>query len=134
MNEMLWSVDQAIADAETFAKSTHEAAGRAAHLVSKNRDLLVASRKMLAQSAFHLKRTNRPWAINWEQEASHLTLAESHIKDARERIQRQRHLITRLAKQRQPTDTAELILQTMLCTLKAMEGHRDIILARFSAP
>src|SRR5215471_7733042 len=30
----------------------------------------------------------------------------------------------------QPTDTAELILQTMLRTLKAMEGHRDIILAR----
>jgi hypothetical protein len=68
-------------------------------LISDNRDLLVGSRKALAQSVFHLKSTaNHPSGINWEQESSHLKLADRHIKEARERIQRQRHLIGRLAK------------------------------------
>jgi hypothetical protein len=45
--------------------------------------------------------------------ADKLKLADRHIKAARERIQRQRHLIRGLAKHRQLTDTAEVLLQTI---------------------
>jgi hypothetical protein len=119
--------------AEKLAKLSDDAVARAADLISRNRDLLVGSRNVVAQSQFYLKGTNRLPARHSEQERTHLNLADTHIKDARERIQRQRHLIGHLAKRGQPTDTAEQILQTMLRTLQAMEGHRDIILARLNA-
>jgi len=133
MNEKLLVIAEAVAEAEKLARLSDNAAARAADLISSNRELLVGSRKVVAQSHFCLKGTNRLPARHSEQERSHLNLADTHIKEARERIQRQRHLIGHLAKRGQPTDIAELILQTMLRTLQAMEGHRDIIIARLNA-
>ena len=127
------SLPRRLSRPRSLAKLSDEAAARAADLISSNRDLLVGSRKVVAQSHFYLKGTHRLPARHSEQERTHLNLADTHIKEARGRIQRQRHLIGHLAKRGQPTDTAELILQTMLRTLQAMEGHRDFILARLNA-
>jgi hypothetical protein len=60
-------------------------------------------------------------------------MAQGHIADARERIHRQRLLIKHFGRLNHPTDIAELILQTMLDTLRAMEGHREIIMDRLRA-
>jgi hypothetical protein len=59
-----------------------------------------------------------------------LKKAEAHIAGARKRIQLQRQLIRQLAKLSSPTDTAEVILQTMLDALRALEGQRSVILDR----
>ena len=133
INDIRSVVAAAAVEAAEFAKSSHGAAARAGDLILSIRDLIAESRKVLAHSKLYMKGTNGLRAINWDEESANSKLADTHIKDARERIQRQRHLIGRLAKHRHATDTAELILQTMLRTLQAMEGHRDIILARLDA-
>src|SRR5215470_20177674 len=98
MDDIRWVIAEAVVEAEKLAKLSDEAAARAADLISSNRDLLIGSRKVVAQSHFYLKGTNRLPARDSEQEQTHLNLADTHIKDARQRIQRQRHLISHLAK------------------------------------
>ena len=134
MDEMLHLViAEAAAEAETFAKSSKKVAARVADLILTDRDLLLQSRKVLAQSRSHLKTTNGPRpTINWEQELAHLKTADAHIVGARKRIQRQRQLIRQSGKLHSLTDTAEVILRTMLAALRAMEGHRSVILDRLA--
>ena len=76
--------------------------------------------------------TNDAPTINWEQELAHLKTADAHIAGARKRIQRQRQLIRQSGKLHSPTDTAEVILQTMLDALRALEGQRSVILNRLA--
>lgn len=133
MDDMQRMLTAAVAEAETFAKFTENAAARAADLISADHELLLQAQKVLAQSRVRLKRlTAHAPTLNWEQEHAHLKIAAAHITSARRRIQSQRELIRRLEKFGSPTDTAEAILQTMLDTLKAMEGHCSIILDRLA--
>ena len=133
MDEMLQAAAEAVAEVETFVKFSEEAAARVADLISTDQDLLVQSGKALAQARSRLKtpRAHAP-TINWEQELAHLKKADAHIADARKRIQRQRQLIRQLGRLHSPTDTAEVILQTMLDALRALEGHRSVILDRLA--
>jgi hypothetical protein len=128
MDEML----SVVAEAETLAKSTEKAAAHATDLISTDQVLLLQARKVLAQSRSRLKPTAHAPTINWEQELAHLKKAEAHIVGARKRIQHQRQFIRQLEKLRSPTDTAEVILQTMLDALRALEGQRSVILNRLA--
>ena len=134
MDEMLRVVVEAVAEAETLAKSSEKAAARAIDLIATDHELLLQARKVLAQSRSHLKTptAHPPPTINREQELAHLKKAEAHITAARKRIQRQRQLIMQLGKLHSPTDTAEVILQTMLDALSAIEEHRSVILDRLA--
>jgi hypothetical protein len=133
-DEMRRMVTEAVAETQTFAKSTEKAAARANDLIAADQELLLRARKVLARSRSHLKTPTAhvPPTINWEQELAHLKRADAHITDARKRIQLQRQLIRQLGKLRSPTDTAEVILQTMLDTLRALEGQRSVILDRLT--
>jgi hypothetical protein len=133
MDEAPWGIAEAVAEAKTLAISSNQAAARAADLISTDQDLLLQARKLLAQSRSHLKTpTAHAPTINWEQEVAHFKKAEAHIAGARKRIQCQRQLIRQLGKLNSPTDTAEVILQTMLDALRALEGHRSVILDRLA--
>ena len=57
MDEMLRVVAEAVAEAETFAKSTEKAAARAPDLISTDQELLLRAWKVLAQSCSRLKPT-----------------------------------------------------------------------------
>src|SRR5262245_23779355 len=87
MDEMLHVVAEAVAEAETFVKFSKKATARIADLISTDQDLLLQSRKVLAQSRSRLKTpTAHALTINWEQELAHLKTADAHIADARKRI------------------------------------------------
>jgi hypothetical protein len=131
MDEMLRMVAGAVAEADTFAKSTKKAAARATDLISTDQELLLQARKLLAQSRSHLKTpTAHAPTINREQELADLKKAEAHIAGARKRIQLQRQLIRQFGKLHSPT--AEDILQTMLDALRALEEQRSVILDRLA--
>lgn len=62
--------------------------------------------------------------------ATYLTLAEAHIADATERIERQLDVIDRLRERNLPLHTAEGLLRVMLDSLALMLWHRRIVKQR----
>ena len=60
-------------------------------------------------------------------ELEHLRMADANIAAARDRIERQISIVTRLTEGGHEVTTAQAILQTMMNTLNAMEEHRRAI-------
>src|SRR5262245_66031019 len=112
IDKALWDVAEAVAEAKTLTRISKQAAARAADLIAADRDLLLRSRKALAQSRF---RSQTPMAqataTNWERESAHLEMAQTHIADARERILRQCLLLEHSGRLSHPTQLHELTLQ-----------------------
>jgi len=62
------------------------------------------------------------------QEQQHLAKAEADIAKANDCVERQHAIIAKLKDDGHPTDIAEKILATMLCSLNALEEYRKVIL------
>ena len=63
-----------------------------------------------------------------DQERRHLRKAEHDIAEAWRRIDEQRDRIAKMAADGHGTETGEALLQTMMESVRAMEGHRRTIL------
>jgi len=116
----------AVASAEDMAAVQKETRAQADRLIDSDQRLISRSRAALATSRLLLQGRQRP-TLDRDREFAHLRQADVHIAGARTQIERQRRLIVELRRGCLPTDVAESLLQTMHATLKAMQGHREII-------
>ena len=67
-------------------------------------------------------------APNSDQERRQLDAADRHIAELKQRIARQRRVITKLRLAKEPTDTARSRLAALEGSLRVFERYRELIL------
>ena len=111
--------------ADHSADISRRASALAAAAKSSDERLITRSKEAIANSRDHLGKL--PPSPARRKEFADLSLSDTHIDLARGHIRRQRDLIERLSRRGIPTDMAELLLETLENTLRALEGHRTLI-------
>ena len=64
-----------------------------------------------------------------DQERKHLVQADRHITEVKKHILRQRVLVQKAIKTGQPSVEAQSMLEVLQASLRALEKHRQLILA-----
>jgi hypothetical protein len=64
-----------------------------------------------------------------DQERKHLVQADRHITEVKKHILRQRVLVQKTIKTGQPSIEAQSMLEVLQASLRALEKHRQLILA-----
>jgi hypothetical protein len=64
-----------------------------------------------------------------DQESKHLVQADRHITEVKKHILRQRVLVQKAIKTGQPSVEAQSMLEVLQASLRALEKHRQLILA-----
>ena len=64
-----------------------------------------------------------------DQERKHLVQADRHITEVKKHILRQRVLVQKAIKTGQPSVEAQSMLEVLQASLRAVEKHRQLILA-----